>query len=92
MSEWQPIETAPKGVDILLFCKGEYGARYRCIGRFIERYTEESSEEHAEYSEEDDNYFTPEGWYENQFNWGDYASIFISDTPTHWMSLPEPPQ
>lgn len=34
MSEWQPIETAPKMQTVLLFCPHEHYEKAICIGRF----------------------------------------------------------
>ena len=65
------------------------------IGCFIERWKEEcgcDSEDNYEYSEEKDEYFLCEGWYEQQDNWNDYASIFVHEgTVTHWMPEPQGP-
>ena len=45
-----------------------------------------------DYSEEDDEYYLKEGWYEVIHNWDEYSSIVIGDFVTHWMPLPEPPE
>lgn len=44
-----------------------------------------------DYSEEDDEYYLKEGWYEVIHNWDEYGSVVIGDFVTHWMPLPEPP-
>lgn len=44
------------------------------------------------YSEEDDEFYLTEGWYEVIKNWGDYNSITINDTVTHWMPMPKLPK
>ena len=37
MSEWQPIETAPKNsTEILALCQPMYGTRYKCLVRWRE--------------------------------------------------------
>ena len=46
----------------------------------------------AEYDEETDEYYYPEGWWECLFNWDEYSSVAIEDFVTHWMPLPEPPK
>ena len=44
------------------------------------------------YSEEDDDYYIPEGWWENrQFNPDDVYNNPVDCTVTHWMSLPGAP-
>lgn len=45
------------------------------------------------YSEENDDYFVPEGWWENrQFTPDDVYNNPVDCTVTHWMPLPEPPK
>ena len=45
------------------------------------------------YSEEDDDYYIPEGWWENrQFNPDDVYNNPVDCTVTHWMPLPKPPE
>jgi hypothetical protein len=44
------------------------------------------------YSEENDDFFVPEGWWENrQFTPDDIYNNPVDCTVTHWMPLPEPP-
>ena len=44
------------------------------------------------YSEEDDDYYIPEGWWENrQFNPDDVYNNPVDCTVTHWMQLPGAP-
>lgn len=44
------------------------------------------------YSEEDDDYYIPEGWWENrQFNPDDVYNNPVDCTVTHWMPLPDAP-
>ena len=45
-----------------------------------------------DYSEEDDEYYLKEGWYEVIHNWDEFGGVLIGDFVTHWMPLPEPPQ
>lgn len=45
------------------------------------------------YSEEADDWFIPEGWWEyRQFNDDDVYNNIIDCAVTHWMPLPEPPE
>ena len=102
MSEWISVaERLPEsGVHVLLCCEmrlifggagryvcdGFYAAQWKvCAGGFPDECA-------AEYSEEDDEYYLFEGWYEVIKNWDDYNSVVIGDFVTHWMPLPEPPQ
>lgn len=44
------------------------------------------------YSEENDDYFVPEGWWENrQFTPDDIYNNPVDCTVTHWMPLPKKP-
>lgn len=45
------------------------------------------------YDEETDDYYIPEGWWENrQFNPDDVYNNPVDCAVTHWMPLPEPPK
>lgn len=46
----------------------------------------------ADYDEETDQYYYPEGWWEKIHNWDEYNHVLINDFVTHWMPLPEPPE
>lgn len=46
----------------------------------------------ADYDEETDTYYYPEGWWERIHNWEEYSNVAIADFVTHWMPLPEPPK
>lgn len=49
-------------------------------------------ENYGTYSEENDDYFIPEGWWENRrFTPDDIYNNPVDCTITHWMPLPEPP-
>ena len=86
------------GVHVLVACemRGQYlSGQYVCDGYYAKAKTQPSygnpDECAVEYSEEDDEYYLLEGWYEVIKNWDDYNSIVIDDFVTHWMPLPEPP-
>ena len=89
------------GVHVLLCCEmhrhgGEIVGKYVCDGYYAEAnkiiaggFPDECD---CEYSEEDDEYYLREGWYEVIKNWDDYNSVTVGDFVTHWMPLPEPPE
>lgn len=50
-------------------------------------------ENYGMYSEENDDYFVPQGWWENrQFTPDDIYNSPVDCAVTHWMPLPEPPK
>lgn len=78
MSEWQPIETAPKdGTQILLYCN-YYSSSNIEIGSFRNDDNDKEGEE--------------KGWFDNSYD--DFSCGYASTplAPTHWMPLPDPPQ
>ena len=89
------------GVHVLLCCEihrygGEIAGKYVCDGYYAEAnkiiaggFPDECD---CEYSEEDDEYYLREGWYEVIKNWDDYNSVAVEDLVTHWMPLPELPK
>lgn len=89
------------GVHVLLCCEihryngGVFG-KYICDGFYAEHHKHTAGgfpdDCACEYSEEHDEYFLIEGWYEVIKNWDDYNSVSIGDFVTHWMPLPEPPK
>lgn len=95
--EWISVEDKlpPNNRSVLIRQETGYNDN-KCtvVGQYVRQYELESSFDDgdwAEYSEEKDEYFCPEGWYEQQINWDDYAFIHINEKVTHWMPLPEPP-
>ena len=59
--KWMPIEYAPKDMDILAFSRN-----YVFIARYVTKKSLSAAPiygDWAEYCEEDDEYFCPEGWY-----------------------------
>ena len=95
-SRWIPVtERLPENdVHVLLSCKCVVGA-YVCDGFHTEKYSTPMQfyeDIDADYDEETDEYYFPEGWWEVIKNWDDYSCVAIEDTVTHWMPLPEPPK
>lgn len=89
------------GVHVLLCCEihrcgGEIAGKYVCDGYYAEAnkiiaggFPDDCD---CEYSEEDDEYYLCEGWYEVIKNWDDYNSVAVGDFVTHWMPLPDAPK
>lgn len=98
MSEWVKVEDRlpESGEHVLLCCKTGYKPSYYiCDGFYAVPKTVECSNDYddaADYDEETDEYYLPEGFYEVIKNWDEYSSIVIGDVVTHWQPLPKPPQ
>ena len=96
MPRWIPVtERLPENdVHVLLSCKCGAGA-YVCDGFHTEKYSTPTrfyEDIDADYDEETDEYYFPEGWWEVIKNWDDYSCVAIEDTVTNWMPLPQPPE
>ena len=101
--EWISVKDRmpENGVHVLLCCEmhrygGGIAGKYVCDGYYAEAnkiiaggFPDDCN---CEYSEEDDEYYLREGWYEVIKNWGDYNSVTVEDSVTHWMPLPQPPK
>ena len=99
VQEWISVDDRlpENGVHVLLCCEihrygGEIAGKYVCDGYYAEAnkiiaggFPDECN---CEYSEEDDEYYLCEGWYEVVKNWDDYNSVAVEDFVTHWMPLP----
>lgn len=93
---WYPIDSAPKhGKPILIFYKNSLGKNRTVKACYLDKFQEESCDsfEPADYDEETDQYYYPEGWWELIDNWEDYSMVVIHEgNPTHWTPLPPPPE
>ena len=103
VQEWISVKDRlpENGVHVLLCCEvhgdsGEIVGKYICDGYYAEANKIIAGgfpgECNCEYSEEDDEFYLCEGWYEVIKNWDDYNSVTVEDSVTHWMPLPEPPK
>lgn len=100
MSEWQPIETAPKDRNILLYWPNydvdvgpvvAIGA-WKHNRRLCNSYGHEDQDEPHQYDHRDKGgtrgacmYFSDTG------DLDDYRLSQPENAPTHWMTLPNPP-
>jgi hypothetical protein len=89
--KWQPIETAPKTFDPVLLLYYENKKPVIVIAHWVAEFSEESTEDFAVYNEETDEYYCPEGWYEQQRFNEEYGYILMDIEPRYWMPLPQPP-
>jgi hypothetical protein len=88
--KWQPIETAPTGIPVLIHYQNRLGNSRVIKARYIQRFTEEccgDAEEGAEeYDEANDCYTYIEEWWKCIDNWDDFAFIGVHEgVPDAWM-------
>ena len=83
MSEWQPIETAPKDGRAILI--------YEPTGRYGNLQSDYQAERNGPRVKFDDYRFAIGYW--RPYGSGGWGNRNCSDVnPTHWMPLPEPPK
>lgn len=97
MSEWIDVDKKmPEPLrNVLVLIDGNPAKNMnQMVANFIPKFTEQAGcNEWAEYCEEKDTSFCPQGWYANTVYIGDeFSSYFIDEKVTHWMPLPEPPK
>lgn len=100
-NEWISVKDGlPNHNQEVLICQ-KYGNKdYQAVftGYYAERFKNESRSETEwdgidDYCEEKDCFFEPQGWYENQYNWDEFAGIYCEQKKvTHWMPLPDKPR
>ena len=94
MSTWRKVSDGlpESGVPVLVYVVSPTNPKWsrRLRAEYAARFTlETGGDEEGEYSEEKDNYYCHEGWYES--NEEEEIHWHIGDNVTHWMPLPDPP-
>ena len=89
---WIPVgERLPDAGQYVLVYVNDANRVARIRAFYAPKHTMEQNgdSDWIDYSEEKDEYFLPEGWYEAN----DYEETHwhVTDTVTHWRPLPEPP-
>lgn len=86
VSDWQLIETAPKGRKVIAGYANTLG-NWRSVMACY--YLPKTLDWNCDFDGGDEDGFAPEGWYEEIEN---SETIFPMSAPTHWMPLPKPPR
>lgn len=87
MSEWQPIETAPKNTKVLAAYRNAMG-KWRIVTACYHTQLPWSDDHWRD--EDDEAEYAPEAWYEESDS---SETIYqTSGRPTHWQPLPSPPK
>ena len=94
VSPWREIDDeARNGEPWLVATKRETSGKWVCqLARYIPRYTEQNDEDFAERCEENDEYYTPEGWYEMCYEHDEYIAMHMKKAPSFYAAMPEPPK
>lgn len=98
--EWISVEegTPKNEQEVLIYCNRD-GFKFVCPAIYEDgtmltqnsRWNWNELEEYGTYSEENDDYFVPKGWWENrQFTPDDVYNCPVDCEVTRWMPMPEP--
>lgn len=96
MADWTPVtESLPQpGRTVLAYYTNRCNKGRTIRAVWIPAGFEEADpeQEHVEYDEAKDCYFTPEGWYEQIDNWDDYMAVAVHEGQiSHWQPMPAAP-
>lgn len=100
--EWISVKDGPpkNEQEVFIYCN-RGGFKFVCPAIYEDgtmltqnsRWNWNDLEEYGTYSEENDDYFVPKGWWENrQFTQDDVYNCPVDCEVTHWMELPKPPK
>ena len=100
--EWISVEDGPpkNEQEVLIYCNRD-GFKFVCPAIYEDgtmltqnsRWNWNELEEYGTYSEENDDYFVPKGWWENrQFTPDDVYNCPVDCEVTHWKALSKPPK
>lgn len=100
--EWSSVKDGPpkNEQEVLIYCN-RGGFKFVCPAIYEDgtmltqnsRWNWNDIEEYGTYSEENDDYFVPKGWWENrQFTPDDVYNCPVDCEVTHWRPLPKPPK
>ncbi len=92
---WQSMDSAPKdGTHIDLHYTNSAGKTRTVHAVYVQKFKEEDDSDQAEYDEETDCYYTPEGWYEYVDNCDEFCfcKVLSSNTLILWRLRSTPPQ
>lgn len=91
---WRPIAEAPAGQIVLVGYRNRSSKERTIRAEFISKFSREHTEDCAldpDYSEDDDAFYWPEGWYERIESWDDFTHVVMYCTPLHFRPLPKGP-
>ncbi len=100
--EWISVKDGPpkNEQEVFIYCN-RGGFKFVCPAIYEDgtmltqnsRWNWNDLEEYGTYSEENDDYFVPKGWWVNrQFTPDDVYNCPVDCEVTHWMALPVPPK